>query len=109
MGVARARATARILALAGLFLLPGTAEGFTASGGALSQADVDTWMTSAWEAAKQNASAWQGTEAWMPSAEQTGHAEQDAWLRVANAAADKAMSTSTMVSARVARSFDGTR
>ena len=87
------------LALAGLFLLPGTAEGFTASGGALSQADVDTWMTSAWEAAKQNASAWQGTEAWMPSAEQTGHAEQDAWLRVANAAADKAMSTSTMVSA----------
>lgn len=84
--------------LVGLFLLPGAAEGFS-SGSALSQADVDTWMTSTWEAARQNASAWHGSEAWMPSAEQTGHAEQDAWLRVANAAADKAMSTSTMVSA----------
>ena len=89
----------RWLASALLFLLPGTAQGFTTSATALSQEDVDAWMTGAWEAAKQNASAWHGTEAWMPSAEQTGHAEQDAWLRVANAAADKAVSTSTMVSA----------
>ena len=89
----------RWLASALLFLLPGTAQGFTISATALSQEDVDAWMTGAWEAAKQNASAWHGTEAWMPSAEQTGHAEQDAWLRVANAAADKAVSTSTMVSA----------
>ena len=89
----------RRLASALLFLLPGTAQGFTISATALSQEDVDAWMTGAWEAAKQNASAWHGTEAWMPSAEQTGHAEQDAWLRVANAAADKAVSTSTMVSA----------
>ena len=69
----------RWLASALLFLLPGTAQGFSISATALSQEDVDAWMTGAWEAAKQNASAWHGTEAWMPSAEQTGHAEQDAW------------------------------
>ena len=51
-------------------------EAFKASGRAFNKSDVADWMGDAWEAAKQNSSAWRGTESWMPSAEQTGHAEQ---------------------------------
>ena len=101
--------------------LAAAAAGLNLTSVRLTAADADAQLARGWRAANRNAAPHLGTESWIPSAEQTGRTEQapaepssrplaarahssrpsaqDAWLRVANAAADEAAATSMMVSA----------